>query len=265
MSFFLGYLNNLLRLCLVGCERNWSVFEHVHSKKRNRLTATRLNDLVYVQYNLKLDLKELAQATLGNEDDSIDVEEVHPFTPLADWVGDNDQTTDDVTDLTNDAITDLTNHAIHRRSTSAYVSRNSRHANVSGRRGTSKTTPTLEEDEMELGNFRNDISDFDFDYHSHLISDDDVDESLFDQDVSHDMSPTTCDIQGSDDQEQQLEQPLHEPSTRNANERQQHSGIAFRPQERATFFQPQICHSSQPKNHFSSLLLAVQRNLDETS
>lgn len=38
-----------------GCERNWSVFEHIHSKKRNRLEHQRLNDLVFVRYNLMLE------------------------------------------------------------------------------------------------------------------------------------------------------------------------------------------------------------------
>lgn len=37
-----------------GCERNWSVFEQIHSKKRNRLEHQKLNDLVYVRYNLRL-------------------------------------------------------------------------------------------------------------------------------------------------------------------------------------------------------------------
>ncbi|KAG6647489.1 hypothetical protein CIPAW_07G082500 [Carya illinoinensis] len=37
-----------------GCERNWSTFEFIHSKKRNRLQHKRLNDLVFVRYNLKL-------------------------------------------------------------------------------------------------------------------------------------------------------------------------------------------------------------------
>ena len=37
-----------------GCERNWSVFERIHTKKRNRLEHERLNDLVYVHYNLRL-------------------------------------------------------------------------------------------------------------------------------------------------------------------------------------------------------------------
>ncbi|CAI9777216.1 unnamed protein product [Fraxinus pennsylvanica] len=37
-----------------GCERNWSVFESVHTKKRNRLDVTRMNNLVYVQFNARL-------------------------------------------------------------------------------------------------------------------------------------------------------------------------------------------------------------------
>ncbi|GAU35412.1 hypothetical protein TSUD_160630 [Trifolium subterraneum] len=37
-----------------GCERNWSVFEHIQSKKRNRLEHQKLNDLVFVRYNLRL-------------------------------------------------------------------------------------------------------------------------------------------------------------------------------------------------------------------
>ncbi|XP_028057314.1 uncharacterized protein LOC114261278 [Camellia sinensis] len=37
-----------------GCERNWSVFERIHTKKMNRLKHHRLNDLVYVHYNLPL-------------------------------------------------------------------------------------------------------------------------------------------------------------------------------------------------------------------
>ncbi|KAK4707198.1 hypothetical protein R3W88_033250 [Solanum pinnatisectum] len=34
-----------------GCERNWSVYEHIYSKKRNRLEWKRLNDLVFIKYN----------------------------------------------------------------------------------------------------------------------------------------------------------------------------------------------------------------------
>ncbi|XP_057425969.1 uncharacterized protein LOC130719358 [Lotus japonicus] len=37
-----------------GCERNWSAFEMMHTKKRNKLHQKKMNDLVYVMYNLKL-------------------------------------------------------------------------------------------------------------------------------------------------------------------------------------------------------------------
>ncbi|XP_023751607.2 uncharacterized protein LOC111899961 [Lactuca sativa] len=37
-----------------GCERNWSVFERIHTKRRNRLEHQILNDLVFVHYNLRL-------------------------------------------------------------------------------------------------------------------------------------------------------------------------------------------------------------------
>ncbi|XP_066324257.1 uncharacterized protein [Miscanthus floridulus] len=61
-----------------GCERSWSYFEHVHSKKRNRLEHQRLNDIVYVHCNLRLrqrskirtrnyDPISLEQIGMGNE------------------------------------------------------------------------------------------------------------------------------------------------------------------------------------------------------
>ena len=34
------------------CEGNWNVFERIHTKKKNRFEHQRLNDLLYVHYNL---------------------------------------------------------------------------------------------------------------------------------------------------------------------------------------------------------------------
>uniref|UniRef100_A0A0A9D6Z5 HAT C-terminal dimerisation domain-containing protein n=1 Tax=Arundo donax TaxID=35708 RepID=A0A0A9D6Z5_ARUDO len=34
-----------------GCERNWSCFEGIHTKKRNKLTCERLEQLVFVRFN----------------------------------------------------------------------------------------------------------------------------------------------------------------------------------------------------------------------
>ncbi|CAL5371681.1 unnamed protein product [Camellia sinensis] len=47
-----------------GCERNWSVFEHLHSKKRNRLAQKRLNDLVFVKYNRALKRRYMKRANI---------------------------------------------------------------------------------------------------------------------------------------------------------------------------------------------------------
>ncbi|XP_026443024.1 uncharacterized protein LOC113342839 [Papaver somniferum] len=45
------------------CERNWSTFQNLHTKKRNRITQQKLNDSVFIQYNKKLQrrYKEIAE------------------------------------------------------------------------------------------------------------------------------------------------------------------------------------------------------------
>ncbi|MQL94876.1 hypothetical protein Taro_027538 [Colocasia esculenta] len=44
-----------------GCERNWSTFALIHTKMRNRLSYRRLDQLVYVHYNMRLRVKHLTQ------------------------------------------------------------------------------------------------------------------------------------------------------------------------------------------------------------
>eukprot|EP00253_Pinus_taeda_P023136 PITA_23136 len=65
----------------IGCERNWSVFERIHTKKRNRLDQKRLNDLVYVQYNLRLRCNQLLNKR--PDSDPIVLEDIDP---TSDWV-----------------------------------------------------------------------------------------------------------------------------------------------------------------------------------
>lgn len=55
-----------------GCERNWSMFEHIHSKRRNRLAMQKLNHLVFVHYNLRLHRRQI----LGTNTSPITLEEV---------------------------------------------------------------------------------------------------------------------------------------------------------------------------------------------
>ena len=59
-----------------GCERNWSTFNLIHSKRRNRLEHERLEKLVFVHYNLHLrvNLTEIF-CDDGDEED-----------PLYEWV-----------------------------------------------------------------------------------------------------------------------------------------------------------------------------------
>jgi len=64
-----------------GCERNWSVFERIHTKKRNRLEQKRLNDMVFVQYNLRLRRNQLLNKT--PESSNIVLDDVDPSS---DWV-----------------------------------------------------------------------------------------------------------------------------------------------------------------------------------
>ncbi|CAN0893086.1 hypothetical protein LINGRAHAP2_LOCUS17945 [Linum grandiflorum] len=51
-----------------GCERNWNVFEMVHSKRRNKLMQQRMNDLVYVKYNSQLIEKQQKKKERDFED-----------------------------------------------------------------------------------------------------------------------------------------------------------------------------------------------------
>ncbi|RVW30873.1 hypothetical protein CK203_110515 [Vitis vinifera] len=73
-----------------GCERNWSTFELIHTKKRNRLEHQRLNALVYVRYNTRLrerslQRKQNVDPILVEEIDSDDewiAEKENPLLPL---------------------------------------------------------------------------------------------------------------------------------------------------------------------------------------
>lgn len=37
-----------------GCERDWSSFEHIHSKKRSKVEYQKLQDMVFIKYNQAL-------------------------------------------------------------------------------------------------------------------------------------------------------------------------------------------------------------------
>lgn len=64
-----------------GCERNWDVFEYLHSTKLSRLEQSRLNDVVFVQYNLKLKERNLHKCKVDIDPISLDNIDV-----LGEWV-----------------------------------------------------------------------------------------------------------------------------------------------------------------------------------
>lgn len=57
-----------------ACERNWSTFNQVHTKRRNRLTTIKLNKLVYIMYNRRLKQKYLKKQSQSEKEDPLIVE-----------------------------------------------------------------------------------------------------------------------------------------------------------------------------------------------
>ncbi|XP_030931017.1 uncharacterized protein LOC115956884 [Quercus lobata] len=60
-----------LTCSVTGCKRNWSTFDHVHTKKRNRLEQQRMNALVFVNYNINLELRQIKREENGDSYDPI--------------------------------------------------------------------------------------------------------------------------------------------------------------------------------------------------
>ena len=84
------------------CERNWSSFNHIQSKKRNRLLSTRLEDLVYVRNNLQLAISSVAKDSsdsshpwIGHspseEEDDFNIDGDTPDQPIDDRVPHTDE------------------------------------------------------------------------------------------------------------------------------------------------------------------------------
>ncbi|XP_048556494.1 glutamic acid-rich protein-like [Triticum urartu] len=84
-----------------GCERNWSVFEQVDAKRRNKLDVSRRDNLVYIQFNGRMmDKRKKCSSSrdvlLGEDasmaqdwicEDAYVEDEVDPDTTIDDEVG----------------------------------------------------------------------------------------------------------------------------------------------------------------------------------
>ncbi|KAK2635735.1 hypothetical protein Ddye_030527 [Dipteronia dyeriana] len=76
-----------------ACERNWSTFALIHTKQRNRLVYSKLEQLVYCYYNMKLKLRDMAaEKDKVDETDFMDLLQVDAEAgddndnPFFDWV-----------------------------------------------------------------------------------------------------------------------------------------------------------------------------------
>ncbi|XP_021971526.1 uncharacterized protein LOC110866691 [Helianthus annuus] len=84
-----------------ACERNWSTFNQVHTKRRKRLTTERMDDLVFIMYNRKLKQKFVKRSNLKEDEDPLHVEKVMSDD---EWIADPRDDDDDDDD--EDAIED---------------------------------------------------------------------------------------------------------------------------------------------------------------
>ncbi|KAK2646423.1 hypothetical protein Ddye_021618 [Dipteronia dyeriana] len=54
-----------------ACERNWSTINLIHTKNRNRLSIKKLNSLVYIMYNKRLQHRYLKKKALRDDEDPL--------------------------------------------------------------------------------------------------------------------------------------------------------------------------------------------------
>ncbi|XP_047163320.1 uncharacterized protein LOC124833007 [Vigna umbellata] len=94
-----------------GCERNWSSFEMVHTKRRNRLHQKKMNDLVYVMYNSKLKSRQIRKTIALpfddiESDDEWIAEETDDVVEIDQVEGENDSENVHLDGATTDPILD---------------------------------------------------------------------------------------------------------------------------------------------------------------
>jgi hypothetical protein len=68
------------------CEHDWSMYDQLYSKRQNRLSQKKLNDIMYVHYNLRL--REYQVRKRSRESKSTSVDSVLLEHLLGDWIVD---------------------------------------------------------------------------------------------------------------------------------------------------------------------------------
>ncbi|KAJ9698985.1 hypothetical protein PVL29_007853 [Vitis rotundifolia] len=179
-----------------GCERNWSTFELIHTKKRNRLERQRLNALVYVRYNTRLrertlQRKQNVDPILVKEidlDDEWIAEKEDPLLPLdLCWLQDNELFNVDAIRVVSSNSQETQASSDHMVSSHSYKRKHNEVPSTSGGKGKEKelNLTLIDEDEDE---------DEDEDLHEMRIHDsghfpiidtlDEDDDDLGDEDLS---------------------------------------------------------------------------------
>ncbi|KAL6313224.1 hypothetical protein AAG906_018690 [Vitis piasezkii] len=149
-----------------GCERNWSSFESIHTKKRNRLEHKSLNALVYVRYNTRLkgrslQRKQNVDPILVDEIDSNDewiAEKEDPLLPLdLCWLKDNELFNVDVIRIVSSQNQETQASSDNMVSSHSNKRKHDEFASKNGGQGKGKElnlTPIHEDEELdELGGF----------------------------------------------------------------------------------------------------------------
>lgn len=76
-----------------ACEHDWSLYDQIHSKRQNFLSQKKLNDIMYVHYNLRL--RECQVRKRSRDPKSTSVDSVLQEHLLRDWIVDaNAQSSD---------------------------------------------------------------------------------------------------------------------------------------------------------------------------
>ncbi|XP_073312669.1 uncharacterized protein [Primulina huaijiensis] len=70
-----------------GCEHNWSKHDRIYGDRHNRLAQTRLNEAMYVHYNLRLRERQIRKRS----SDSVSLDSVLQESSLYDWVAETEK------------------------------------------------------------------------------------------------------------------------------------------------------------------------------
>lgn len=70
-----------------GCEHNWSIYDQIKSQRHNRVAQKKLNDFIYVHYNLRLRERQIRKTS----NDLISIDSVLQEYLLYDWIVDTEK------------------------------------------------------------------------------------------------------------------------------------------------------------------------------